>query len=466
MKPTTTMLLALRGGRSDRLRIGLTLGASALGAFLLLAAATIVRIPGGGGRYHNALLDQEGLHTGVIIGILGLLVALVLFVGQCSRIGAPARDRRLAGYRMAGATPGAVRRIAAAETGFASGGGAVLGVAGFSLARWIFASDPDVTGLRTLPTDVALPWWIHLAVVAAIPVAATLGALVALTSVTIDPFGVVRHKRVSAPAVAPLVMLVVGSAGLMFFSTVFRLTGLDDQGNLLPLATAFVFFILVAVGLTLGSAALGQRVAMAIAPRTRRPGLLIASRRLIDNPFQSSRPTAAVLIAVFIAAAIQQTRENFLLSTDAADTLYANTFDLLDLVLVGGISLAAAGLIVSAAEAITERRRTLAALVAGGTPRATLARASLAEHLITLVPGTIIAAITGTLIARGFFGNRVDPHLPGVGNAGGGDVLVPVPWAELGVVILGTLAVVTAVSAVALAFLPSSTSTTELRAAA
>ena len=77
----------------------------------------------------------EGLHTGVIVTFVLLCIPLLVFVGQCSRIGAPARDRRLAALRMAGATPSDVTRVAAAESGLAAAIGAVGGLVIYLVGR-------------------------------------------------------------------------------------------------------------------------------------------------------------------------------------------------------------------------------------------------------------------------------------------------------------------------------------------
>ena len=468
MRPTTVLWLALRGGRSDHLRISFTGAASAIAAFLVLAAANVVLIGDGVNRYHSPLLDQRGLHLGVVMSIAGLLVPLTLFVGQCSRIGAPERDRRLASLRMSGADPSDVIKVAATETGISATAGAAAGAALFALARWGYPSEPDINEIRSLPTDVGVAWWIYLAVVIAIGGLAIAGAGFALRSVTIDPLGVIRHKRIDPPAIAPFILLVVGSVGLAFSASVFRSIGIDQRGEIVPIAIVFTLFACVALGLIFGTAALAQWSAAKVAPQTRRPALLIASRRVLDNPFQASKPTAAVLLAVFAAAAIQQIRVTFLLATDSEDTFFVSTFDLLNLVLVAVILIAAAGLITATAEAIIQRRRTLASLVAAGTPRATLARSALIENFFALIPGTLIATATGALVARGFSGTRVTPYSSTlrISSVEPASVSVPIPWTELATLAAGTLVATTTIAALALIFIPSSTATTELRTAA
>lgn len=130
--------------------------------------------------------------------------------------------------------------------------------------------------------------------------------------------------------------------------------------------------------------------------------------------------------------------------------------------------IAAAGLLVNAAEGIVSRRRTYAALVAAGTPRPVLARAALAETLLPLIPGVVLAAATGILAARGVFGTRVQ-HLDTAVvddrqvNVASRMVDVPVPWTQLAILVGGSIAVMLLTTAAGLLFLRSATDPNELR---
>jgi len=96
--------------------------------------------------------------------------------------------------------------------------------------------------------------------------------------------------------------------------------------------------------------------------------------------------------------------------------------------------------------------------------------AAIAETLIPLVPGMVIALLAGTLAARGFTGSRVTPYPEIVGTDNVSltsvPVPVPVPWVELGALAFGAIAATVIVTAIGLLFLRSSTDPTELRAAA
>ena len=122
MSVWTEARLAWRLGRgADRRewwRAGLTAAGAALATGFAQAAVALAALRGqyrisvGGG-----LLDRPGERSGVVLALLLLLVPVLGFLGQCARIGAVHRDRRLAGLRLAGATPAQVRGIAALETG-------------------------------------------------------------------------------------------------------------------------------------------------------------------------------------------------------------------------------------------------------------------------------------------------------------------------------------------------------------
>ncbi len=429
------------------------------------------------------MLDQSGLRPGVIISLLLLCAPLFIFVGQCSRVGAPARDRRLAMLRMAGATPGETAKVVAVETGLASGVGSASAAAIFLVGRKFvdtvhIATDSVITkidetttqestvtqGFRWLPTDVALPIWVIVLLIAVVPVLATVASVLALRKVLISPFGVTRTVPTQPPTALPAALFLIGTIGLAVWSIVERALGIATSGLALRTGVAFALFLMCVIGLLMGSASLAASVGRLVASRTNQPSLLIASRRMIAAPYTSSRATASVLLAVLIGSTIQGVRANFLIGTDPTDTFYADTFTLLNGVLIVAIALSAASLLVTSSEAIVERRRTLAALAAAGTPRRTLVRSVLAETLVPIVPSIALASIAGVLAARGLIGTRTSKFDPVTGN--GADVAVPIPWERVLVLGVAATAVCVALTALSLLFLRRSTSLTELRTAA
>ena len=474
----TLLRLAITGGSADRMRILLTAVGAAAGTLALLAAAAVVSIGPSDGPYSSDVLNERGLHQGVVIALILLCLPLLVFVGQCSRIGAPARDRRLAAFRMAGATPADAVKIAATETGLAAALGSLLGAGMYLSGRVLldrphvdtvtvmrevrenlFVGEPVTGPVWNLPTDVIAPWWVIASVVIAIPIAAGVLSVVALRRVALTPQGVIRRQPLRPPAVLPAILFAAGAGGLAAFEAVVQAFGLDGSVKALA-AIALLLLLLCGAGLLLGGAAIAAGIGALLAPRVNNPALLIASRRMIAAPYTASRASTAVLLAVLIGAVVQGVRENFLLITDPNESFYADTFSLVDAVLALAIALAAASLLVTAAESVVERRQTLAALAAAGTPRGVLARTILAETLFPLVPTCVLAAAAGSVAVRGVLGAEVSAF------DSGATVPVPVPWTELAILTGGTLAVTAAVTALALLFLRRSTDITELRTAA
>ncbi len=487
----TALWLAAKGGRSDVVRIALTACGSAIGTLALLVAATVISIRPDDGPYSIQVLEEQGLHVGVVIALVLLCIPVLAFVGQCSRVGAPARDRRLAAIRLAGGTPRDVARVACGEAAVAAGIGAVGGLAVYLVGRIVLGtpfvgtytriteielpgggglniSQETVTGpVLRLPTDVLPPLWVVVVLVLLIPVAAAAFSRLALRGVTISPFGVVRHRRIRPPRLLPAILFLVGVVALASFATVTKAFDIDLSGVAAPALAVLALFLLTSVGLVLGTAALAAGIGGLVAPRARRPAVLIAARRLAADPFGASRAFGALMLTVLIGAGAQGVRANILVSTDPSNTFYRDTLDLVNLVIVVAVVVAALGLLVVAAEGIVARRRSLAALTAAGTPVGVLRRAVLTEALLPLLPTSLLAATAGALAARGLLGTTfTETTFDSAGQPTSRILSVPVPWAELGVLVAGTLVVTLLITSVSLLFLRSSTDPSELRAAA
>ncbi len=117
--------LAFRGGRSDRLRIVLTVASTAVAAVFVLLAGAVVTEPDpmSGTVYANfQLWTEDGLRGGTVFALALLCLPFLAFAAQCSRIGAPARERRFEDLARLGATRRELRRVTAIESGLASPG--------------------------------------------------------------------------------------------------------------------------------------------------------------------------------------------------------------------------------------------------------------------------------------------------------------------------------------------------------
>lgn len=425
--------LAVGSGRAEAARWVLVAAGAGLAALLLLSAVLVTAIRGGdcnfgcrGGVRYPALLDQHGLRPGVVTGLTLLVLPVLVFLGMCARVAAAARERRLAALRLAGATPGQVRGLAAADTAGPAALGALLGLLVFLVAKALLQKHYDQTStpvgverFQWLPTDVALPIMRSALALLLVPVLAMGSALTALRRVQVTPFGVSRRERAAprAWAVAPLV------AGLLLLAA----------GTLLGrVSLAFVAGGTAVVLLALASSGswLAARAGALVGSRAGSPALLLAARRLQDDPRAQGRALFGIVLAVFTGCAVAVTRSSTLLSVSPGDSFYGDSYALVGLAVAVALVIAAAALLVASGEAVLDRRRTMASLWAVGVPLATVRRAVLLQALLPAVPAVLLTAASGTAAGSLY--------------AGAG-ALVSVPWLQLvGVAALGLAAVVIA----------------------
>ncbi|MCX4860179.1 FtsX-like permease family protein [Streptomyces canus] len=386
-------LLTRGSDRREWWRIGLTAVGAALATGIGLAVAALNSLDG----YYSVsfgagLLDSASDRRNVSL-LMGLLLVPVLgFLGQCARIGAVHRDRRLAALRLAGAGAWQVRRIAALESGPAC-------LAGSLTATAVFV---PLLHLWTRPTAFA---WTGVALVAvAVPVLGAAVSALSLRRVVASPLGWVRRVR---PVWGPgrtlrAVIVLLGVAAL--FLGVSSLTGGPVRLALGPLALFAVVLVVGAATVSLAGTA-ARRLGGVLAARAQSPALLIAAERLRDDPWAAARTHAAVLLVTVVGAGFVGVRQVLLaildtmhregtLGTDMA--YYTTGIDLTAAAILVALALTVTGLAVGTVESLATRRRSLAAQVAAGVPYRVLARALLLETALPLAPAVAVAGLGGT----------------------------------------------------------------------
>ncbi|MEH0937233.1 ABC transporter permease [Micromonospora psammae] len=415
----------MAGTRTDTARVVLTALSAALAALAGLAALTVLAIPEVPGdpraeaeQYGNSLLREPGLRGGTAFALLLLTVPVLALAGQCARLGAPARDRRLAALRLAGATPGQVTRVAVLETGVAALLGTLAGLAAYLAGRALL-DRPDANGRLALPTDVLPPAGALAAVVLGLPVVAAAATALLLRQVTTTPFGVVRRVgRERAPLPWPGLLIGAGLTAGLLVTPLLR-TGDGPEPSSLWLLVLVVVGGLVAavVGVVLGTGWISYTGGRLLHRLARGPAALLAARRLMADPWAGSRTFAALLAAVLFGAGAAGQRAYFALSDqvqreesrlfghdDGANPFYLRTMDLVDLAVAVAVAIAAGGLLVALVEGIVARRRAYAALLATGVPRGTLNASIAWQALVPAVPAILVALTVGFLIGRALAG--------------------------------------------------------------
>ncbi|MFF8092082.1 FtsX-like permease family protein [Streptomyces sp. NPDC016675] len=380
--------------RREWWRISLTAAGAALATGCALAAVTLASVPAGHtvSAFHG-LLSGVGTRAGVITGLLLLLVPVLAFLGQCARIGAVHRDRRLAGLRLAGATPWQVRRIAALETGLAClVGSSVVTVFGVLLLLRLWSATTAQT-------------WVGITLVAVgVPVLGAVVGALALRRVVASPLGLVRRAGPGTgrgPALLFLgALLLVAVAALLTAATSGSGPGGGDRWRA-PL-TVFALVVALGAGSVWLSGAAARLTGRLLAGRVRTAAPLIAAGRLRDDPWAPARSHAAVMLVTVAGTVFLCVRHTMLTELRTreyhlgADLEYYTTgLDLAGAAVLLGLAIALSGLAVGTAESLTSRRRTLAVQVAAGVPRAVLNRALLLETALPLAPALLLAGAGG-----------------------------------------------------------------------
>ncbi|MEU0641903.1 FtsX-like permease family protein [Streptomyces umbrinus] len=390
-------LLTRGSDRREWWRVTLTAVGAALATGFGLAAVAVASVEGQVSTpYFHGLLNQPGERAGVVVALLLLWLPVLGFLGQCARIGAVHRDRRLAGLRLAGATPRQVRRIAALEAGLAC----LLG----SAVASVFCA---LLMVNLLQQQLSLSAWGGFALVAfAVPLLAVLVSVVALRRVVASPLGWVRRVRPRHGRVATLTLVLPAVLmGLAALLIVMRSRG--------PGAASFPLLVFSAVALTgAGAVAVAgitaRTIGRRLAARTENPAVLIAAERLQADPWATARTNAAVLLVAVVGVGFVGIRQMFLDSvhhpaggrpyTPEDVAFYTTGVNLAGAAVLIALLISLGGLAVGTAESLATRRRGLAAQAATGVPQKVLGRALLLETALPLAPAMLLAGFGGAAL--------------------------------------------------------------------
>ncbi|MFD8235083.1 ABC transporter permease [Streptomyces sp. NPDC059696] len=383
--------------RGEWWRVALTATGAALATGFALSAVALASLRGGYDVPVAAgLLDEPGTRSGVAAGLLLLLVPVLGFLGQCARIGAVHRDRRLAGLRLAGAAPWQVRRIAALETGLACLLGSSVATA-FSVLLLL--------RLWHRPTVLA---WAGIALVAVgVPLLGAAAGALALRRVVASPLGWVRRvgpRTGRGPGLLFLAgVVLVGAVALV------AVLGASSAAPNRPYAGPPLMMVGVVLAVGTGavwlSGAVAKMTGRALATRARSAAALIAAERLRDDPWAAARTHAAVLLVTVVGGGFMGVRGVLLAEVRSGKQLsespdyYITGLDLTSVAIAVALAITLSGLAVGTAESLATRRRGLAAQVAAGVPRAVLGRALLLETALPLAPAVLLAGLGGTAVA-------------------------------------------------------------------
>ncbi|UUZ44102.1 hypothetical protein LP422_16055 [Janibacter limosus] len=470
----------VEGGSADRLRRWLIAGCAALAAMIAAAAATIPAywqmppadfdVRGWEQSFLGMVASDRNTAVGMALLLAVLAIPVIHLAVQVVRVGAPARDKRLAAMRLMGARHGDIRRVMSAEAvmcclpGALVGGGAWLGFLDVAPRLFRLEVAPSMTDetssqVAVLAGPAAPPSPLLLGpAVLFVPIAAAF--LLALTARQV-PVGEAAERSTRAPArKRPFVVnfaALVLVAGALYWSTM-MLESVGERWRTL-VGTTFTMSVLIGCCLvvtTLIAAAplvasrLGARMSV-----SDRPDIFLAGHLMHEHPrFASRVAVSLVLLAVaggltVVCSGLPESEargmfhdggDQVLAGTEGADgslpmdvLYYTVPAEAAQVIIATWAVIAAIGLLVAASERVSFRGQWVARVVAMGVPRQVLRRALVLEA----------AAPVALLVTAGLIAGVLAPSalIVSIGNA---ELLERVVWwrlAALWTLMVGSAAV-------------------------
>jgi hypothetical protein len=234
----------------------------------------------------------------IILGVLALvlLFPVLVFIGAAMRLSAARREQRFAAIRLAGATMRQISVVATIEALVAAIAGVVIGFGLYLVTEPALVHVP-FSGQPLEPGDLSLGVIDVVIVMLGVPLAAAVVARLALRRVEVSPLGVTRRVTPQPPRAYRVIPLLAGIAELAYFESIGRPSGAGGQTQAYLLG-----FFLIMIGLVLAGPWLTMQGSKVMAQRTSRVSLLLAGRRLSDNPRGAFRAISGLILAIFVTS--------------------------------------------------------------------------------------------------------------------------------------------------------------------
>ncbi|TKK85919.1 hypothetical protein FDA94_23775 [Herbidospora galbida] len=311
--------------------------------------------------------DEGSSLTGLGLALLAVPVAGL--VHQANRLASATRERRLAALRLAGATPGDVRRLGALEGGALALGGSLGG------------------GVLYMVTHLSGPLTQVPVVLAVVTLGGVLSGARAGRHVVAFSLGVTRRARVRGPRVRDL-LLVAAGVGLFVLGAVVkgRFPVVGKYGAAVAMAAGLVLLLF---GVTLGATWVIRVYARRAGRRARSAEALPAARLVEADPGAWARALSVVSLTVFFGAGA---------GAQQAGVGYFSAHALVDVALLMALVTSAVALVVHQAEELIDLRRSFSALAAFGVPERALGGVLVRQAVIAALPVCAVAAVSGVAV--------------------------------------------------------------------
>lgn len=406
----------LKGGR----------GGAVLDVFAVIAftVATLLALTVAGGTWmfldwnwngNPELLSNLGLPndeaTQSFIEIYVLLAALACALvvvpilslgGAAARLGARGRSTRLASLRLIGMTGGEVVAISVVETIVQAVVGMILGTILWlvSLPAWGLITFQTV---QLTPSLMRGPWWLWLAVWGAILVLAIISTIVGLRRVRISPLGVAARQTPPAMKVWRAVAFVVVAVVAVVYVQSMPTDGIRNILTVVGVVAGFIAALLLVINLV------GPWVIQLIArmrTRTDSVPMLLAARRLADDPKAAWRNVSALALLGFLGAfaiMIPSGSDEFFVDDPLNATMFTDLRTGVLITLAIGFVVGAVSTLVAQSASVVDRADEARSLDRMGVPRSVFAKMRRRQVLLPLLVTLGVSVGLGLLLSSPFF---------------------------------------------------------------
>ena len=416
MNLRTLFTLAIPRSATDRRRMQLlALSVAVAGAFLLaglritrlgfgndLGEGELVMSPEGyvvsvTGQYSD-YLQESGLRSGVALATVFLAATACALAYQALKLGTAARDRRLAAFRLAGATPNQVRRLGAVEGALAGLTGGILAGPVYLALAYLIQALPQVARVLPRPDGWDFAAWPVLAILLS-AATAVLGARLRRGLVT-DPLAGADSKpiRVRARAIVGIigVLLIIASMSDAVLSA-------ESFSSALLFAPAAALLITAIALAPLLAYWQGKRLS-----RSADPIKVLAGGRLIRTARTAGRSITLLVFCGSVVGLCAASMVDLYLQYSEIDggigsslTFYSTGFGLTAFASLAVALAAGASLLAGTADDLLDQRRNLACLSIFGVGEDHLRRSVRLQLTALATPAVTAGLAVGYLLTSG-----------------------------------------------------------------
>lgn len=329
-----------------------------------------------------------------------MVVPILSLGGAAARLGARGRSTRLASLRLIGMTGSEVVAISVIETMVQAAVGMVLGTVLWlvSLPAWGLVSFQTV---RLTPSLMTGPWWLWIAVWGVVMVLAVLSTIIGLRRVRISPLGVATRQTPPALRSWRFILFVIAAVAAGCF-VAFGPSNVKGAATLVLIVGGFVGVLMLVINLV--GPWLIQLFARMRA-RTSSLPMLLASRRISDDPKTAWRNVSALALTGFVGAFIIMVPLKGSVTSDMdlmSRTLLQDMRTGAIITLVISMVVGAVSTLISQSSAVIDRAEESRSLDRMGMERNIFAKMRRRQVLLPLIVTLAISVGLGLLMATPF----------------------------------------------------------------